>query len=723
MKNYKLISALLSAFLISACTSEPDDDLQDSIVEATPDTVGALVPSALFDPSNSIIPFPNNLLFSGTLDGTLNIPVADESDLSDPQVALNALDGFSTVAPMSSEFSTSIDPATVNGTSVRVYEVTLLGPGEAVDIIDDQLTFGLPGSGADYYATLSSVDPSQSTVVILPLTPLAEQSSYMVVITDDLMTTGGVPFGPSVTYRLIKNLPDPLVFGDPTLPGALQSLDMDELDSFEKLRKIVNDSETAAAAFPGSVPGPIETSDIITSWSFTTQSIGDVLTQVQADIRGVGTPPATTLVDSGTDSPRTGATGFTGADIYVGTLEVPYYLTAATGVNDETPLDSFWKGAAGSFLTQFNTTAIATSTQTIPLMVSVPKSAQPPGGYPIVIYQHGITTNRATLLAVADAFANAGLAVAAIDLPMHGLTANDTGPTAPFYNLLGITERTFDLDLVTQDPVTGDITAEIPDGVTDTSGRHYINLKNLLNTRDNLRQSVSDLFALTYAVDNLVAGGSSFNNADIYFLGHSLGAIVGMTFAEIETNVNDAVFAMGGGSLPKILDGSAAFSPSIVAGLAANGVVKGTPDYESFLGAAQTVVDSGDPVNYAVDLAAKGQGILFFEIVGGNSSPSDLVVPNTVPDGNDSSNTVPAPLAGTEPILALMMLEQLDDDRNLANQQISAKFNAGSHSSLLDPSVDLAVTTEMQSEMAGFLASGGFLFNVTDMSVLAAPPP
>jgi pimeloyl-ACP methyl ester carboxylesterase len=734
MKNYKLISALLSAFLISACTSEPDDDLQDSIVEATPDTVGALVPSALFDPSNSIIPFPNNLLLSGSTDGTLNIPVADDTDFSDPQVALNAIDGFSTVAPMSVEFSTTIDPATVNGTSVRVYQVTLSGPGGAVVNPASPATDPIPlAFGVDYLATLSSVDPSQSTVAILPLIPLPEKTSYMVVITDDLMTTSGEPFGPSVTYRLIKNLPDPLVFGDPALPGALQDLDMDELASFESLRQLINVSEATVAAFDGA----IEVSDIIVSLSFTTQSIGDVLTQVRTDIRG-GAVPIIGLVDSTTDSPFTGAPMFTGADIFVGSLQVPYYLTAASGINDPTPLDSYWQGPGGenlggSILPTPVLSPALSSTETIPMMLSIPHAPPPLNGYPVVIYQHGITTNRATLLAVADAFANlsaigSGYAVIAIDLPMHGLTGNETNGTEAFKTAF---ERTFDVDLVTQDATTGAITAEIPDSVTDTSGRHYINLRNLLNSRDNIRQAVSDLFTLTYAIEgldalNLVADNCNpctFDESNIHFIGHSLGAIVGTTYTAIEQNANanlqDSVFVFGGGGVAKTLDGSATFGPSIAAGLAANGVIKGTPDYESFLGAAQTVVDSGDAINHAADLAANGEGILYFEIVGGGGSPSDLVVPNTVPDGNDTSNTVPAPLAGTEPVLALMNLTQTNTNVLGPNAQISVKFTAGEHGSLLDPTPAPAVTTEIQGEAALFIGLGNLV--ITDGSNIAAP--
>jgi len=484
--------------------------------------------------------------------------------------------------------------------------------------------------------------------------------------------------------------------------------------ALEPLRQLVNASVTTLLAYDGS----LTSAGLVMSWSFSTQSIGNVLSAVRTAIRGGGVP-ATTLFDSGSDSPL-GA-----ADLYVGTLEVPYYLTAASGINDPTPLGSFWQGAGGTNLTRFNTAAVATSTETIPMIVSVPKSAQPAGGYPIVIYQHGITTNRATVLAVADALANGGMAAVAIDMPMHGLTGNETNGTEAFYGQPApVTERTFDLDLVTQD-AAGNITASVPDGTTDTSGRHYINLTNLLNSRDNLRQSVSDLFALTYAIDNLTdtgIGTLAFDNSQIRFLGHSLGAIVGTVFGALEPEVNSTVFAMGGGQVAKILDGSAAFGPSIAAGLAANGVNKGTPDFESFLGAAQTVVDSGDAINYAIDLEAKNEGILYFEIVGGNSSPSDLVIPNRVPDGNDSTGTVAAPLAGTEPIMALMGLTHVATNQGpLSGLTLSVKFVAGSHSSLLDPSVDLAVTTEMQTQMATFLATDGSFFSVADPSVLLAP--
>ena len=55
------------------------------------------------------------------LDGTLNIPVADPNNPADPRVALNELDGFSTVAPVTARFSGAVDADTLKaGRTVRV---------------------------------------------------------------------------------------------------------------------------------------------------------------------------------------------------------------------------------------------------------------------------------------------------------------------------------------------------------------------------------------------------------------------------------------------------------------------------------------------------------------------------------------------------------------------------------------------------------------------------
>jgi dienelactone hydrolase len=379
---------------------------------------------------------------------------------------------------------------------------------------------------------------------------------------------------------------------------------------------------------------------------------------------------------------------------------------------------------------------VVKSTETIPLILTTPKlggacgNTVPVDGWPVVIFQHGITRNRGDVLGVADSLAQACMAAVAIDIPMHGIAGTETNGTADF-RVPGL-ERHFDLDLVTQD-ADGNITAAVPDGFIDASGTHFVNLKNLLNTRDNLRQAVSDLFVLVDAIEEgaVTDGANPLDATRIYYYGYSLGSIAGTVFIAMEPNVRDSVLVFGGVGVAKILDGSFELGPSLSAGLAANGVIKGSADYETFLGAAQTVFDSGDAVNFS-SLATASRGILFHEMVGGNSSPSDQTVPNTVPDGNDTTGTVPAPLAGTEPQLALMGLTQVNATISGAvDLKVVTKFNSGYHGSLLDngllpisdPLADPVVTTEIQTQAATFFATDGQTLLVTDDSVLLAPAP
>jgi pimeloyl-ACP methyl ester carboxylesterase len=501
--------------------------------------------------------------------------------------------------------------------------------------------------------------------------------------------------------------------------------------TLDALRSVVNPSEAALVAADTEITSP----DVILHWTFSAQSITDVLAATRTQNRGFTFTPLVT----GFQPTKVADSPLGAADIHVGALEVPYYLTASDTSSspsvDPTALGSYWQGPGNTHMSYLvgNVTPVATSTEVIPMLVSIPKavgacaSGMPGSGWPVVIFQHGITRTRSDMVAIADAMAGACLAVVAIDMPMHGITGNETDGSQLFRDTVN-GERTFDLDLVTQD-ANGSITAQVPDGVIDTSGRHYINLSNLLNTRDNVRQSASDLFTLVHAIESgaITDTVNMLNENSIYLLGHSLGAIAGTPFLALESSVTDAALAFGGSGIAKILDGSASFGPELAAALlAVAGLEKGTPDYEAFVGAAQTVIDSADPGNHAVDAVSSNnnRGVLFFEIVGDGTpeNPSDLVVPNRVPDSNDTSGTVAAPLAGTEPLLSLMGLTQFNSSTTGTDLKVVTKYTSGTHSSLLDPTPNPAVTTEIQTQAANFFASDGAALVVTDSSVLQAPP-
>ncbi|MEZ5583895.1 MAG: hypothetical protein R3F37_15170 [Candidatus Competibacteraceae bacterium] len=149
-------------------------------------------------------------------------------------------------------------------------------------------------------------------------------------------------------------------------------------------------------------------------------------------------------------------------------------------------LSTRWRGVNDSAVTRYNPQPIASQSLTIPVLATVPNASsgqsKPPGGWPVVIFQHGITQDRTNVLAVADTLASAGFAAIAIDLPLHGITDTEN----PFY--AGPLERTFNVDLVNNEAGA----PEGPDGMIDGSGTHYISLTSSLTTRDNVRQGVTD---------------------------------------------------------------------------------------------------------------------------------------------------------------------------------------------------------------------------------------
>jgi pimeloyl-ACP methyl ester carboxylesterase len=685
---------------------------------------------ASFDPSKGVVPFPNNLLLSGTTDLTLNIPVADPTAPSaGPTLAMNALDGFSTTAPWSTSFSTPIDPASlVGGSSVRVFQVKLSGPGGGVVGIERELS-----SPADFVVAPAPSDASGRTVAIVPTRPLQQMTSYMAVLTDGIKDSGGHNVRGSLVYQLAKRA-SPLCANNTSLIAALPAATACAL---EPLRLLVNTQEAAAAS------AGVNASSIALSWVMTTQNITAPLLARRSVIEQ--SPPAkTTIAPTGKTLGDLGLGLPPVADIYVGTIDLPYYLDAPSESAPAAPLSGSWQAAPGAYVPPFdqagldptstnvtvaNPLAVAKSTQSAPLLLTVPNEAsgktKPAAGWPLVIFQHGITRNRTDMFAVAGTLAAQGFAVIAIDLPLHGVTDENN----PFYigntpfAALGARERTFDLDLV--DNATG---APGPDGVIDSSGTHYINLTSLLTSRDNLREGVVDLLELSHAVQGMhYSPGTDFDTAKVRFVGQSLGSIVGLNFLAIDPNVKAGVLSVPGGGIARLLDASPTFGPRIHAGLAAAGIEQGTPLYDTFMAATQTVIDSGDPINFAGNntllltqynedntVAQYGKSLLVQEVVGGGDVLPDQVIPNRVAG---------APLSGTEPLIAALQLYPISKSVQLSTNGVqgAVRFLEGEHGSLLDPTDFPAATQEMQGEMASFIATGGNAVQVSNPSILWKP--
>jgi hypothetical protein len=729
-----LLLALSSSLLLSACGGGSNSS---RAVNAPPAVNGDGNPTtgvitARFDPANAVVPFPTNLLLSGTTDLTLNIPVANPANYTDPAVAMNALDGFSTTAPWSTTFSTPPKASTViPGVTVRMFEVTLNQPGGAVTGIVRELA-----APQEFVAVMAPSDTTGRTLAIVPTAPLQQLTSYMVVLLGNgghlnpgalpsITDAAGNDITPDTTYFLAKRT-NPLCTGgkstDPLLPNATAC-------ALEPLRQLTNLQEYAVDVFDQASTDQ----RIVLSWVATTQSITPVMQAVQARVDQSPAPTAH-LAPIGRNLSQINPALPPVADVIVGVLAVPYYLNAPSASNPVAELTGFWQAAPGAYIppfngfgldptstnvTVYNPFPVATSTQVIPVLMTVPNAnsgkTKPATGWPVVIFQHGITRVRTDMFAIAGALAAQGFAVVAIDAPLHGIT----DPTNPFYRNQLLTgtpgaglitgERTFDMDFENNDGSACAGGAPIcPDGHIDDSGVHFINLASLLTSRDNLRQASSDLMELTRAIPTMsYTGGADFDGSRIEFVGQSLGSIIGTAFIAMEPHVNVGVLNVPGGGVVRLLDGSPAFGPSIHAGLAAAGLTQGTPTYDAFMVAAQTTVDSGDSINFAFATAAKS--ILAQEVVGDSTHPSDQVIPNNVPG---------APLSGTDPLIAALGLTTLTQTTPAASIRGVVRFTQGSHGSLLDPTSSPAVTVEMQTEMASMIASGGQLVVIANPSVI-----
>lgn len=643
-------------------------DFDASQTDAQNNYSPALAP--LFDPANGIIPSTNDLLFRGSTDGTLNIPTTNLPAAQLPLYdALNSLDGFALTAPITAAFSNVMDASTVKiGSSVYVYEVKKDLATGAVQSIEKELT------AADIFATTTA---DGKTLVLVPLKPLSESTSYMVVLTNSIKDKAGKTAASSSSYLLAK---------------ATQSLAGTPYAALEPLRQLIGTQEAAAVA------KGVAKARIILSWTFTTQSVTPVLQAAVSQAKA-----GKMLMSPALGTTQTFSSSLRGkANVHIGSLALPYYLKA------KAPLTSYWQGTGNSNLTRYNPAPKRQSTQTVPVLMSVPNAtslagATPPAnGWPVIIFQHGITRSRLDMLAIADTMADAGFAVVAIDLPLHGITES-TNPLKADINpaFANDVERTFNLDL--RNNSTG---ATGADGMIDSSGSYFINLTSLRTSRDNIRQGMSDLTVLRKSLAGMQSASAiPLDTSKVGFVGISLGSIVGTGYLSQEAKATPATLAVPGGGIARLLDGSETFGPAIQQGLAASGIVKGTSAYDTFMAVAQWVIDPADPIVLGQKAAAK-HPIHMMEVVGVNGVGSDNVIPNRVAG---------APLSGTEPLISIMGLKSITQT---GTPDGVVRFTEGAHGSLLDPTSSLAATTEMQAETAVFQAKRGTAIPVFNPAVV-----
>jgi hypothetical protein len=728
MKRQHLAALFAAAAItLGGCASSVSDDDGDRDLNATDPTSGNLNPGGgatpvntgfrpLFQPAFGVFPYPYDAYFAGSTDGTLNLPASPFNPVTFVQTGRtasepvqNALDGFSTTTHLTVRFEGAVNLASVTAANLVVLQVTT-----------DTATKGVTGlvrplaPGTDYSVSLAAEAGANGTVLnINPLRPLAAKASYLVLLTNGITSSAGAAASADTDFATIRNqIISEFSARPPTAPPAPAACTPLTNATLRSLCQLTSTHFLVARA------AGLNLANVVLSFSFSTQAINDTLAVLAAAPLS-GTDGTVVLQNTGLTTAQVlpGSPGL--ARLYAGTIRVPYFLTPPSPTAPTAPLNNYWVAAGppavpsldqtSRLLTRFNPVPARVATLDIPLLLTVPAVGGPgPNGWPIVLFQHGTPRTRADALLVADSFAARGIAVIAIDLPLHGIT-----PTDAFAALRQAgRERIFDLDLVSN--TTG---AAGPDGVIDETGTHFINLANLLVSRDNTRQAVSDIVTTLKAIPNIDFNGNGTPDFDpnrIHVVGYSLGAIVSTTVLGVTSIPRASGLPMGAVGLTETLRQSDFYGPRINAGLAAasgGALVPGTTLYNNWFRDAQTAVDSADGINYTGTVNAGGRPIYVGYVVGGAPNPAggiwgpDPTVPNSRTQVLTQLLNLPVrSAAGTAAVTA---------------PGVQVRFNQGIHNGYLDPRPAPAMTFEMQSQIAEFISNNGTALTIGNPAVIA----
>jgi hypothetical protein len=167
--------------------------------------------------------------------------------------------------------------------------------------------------------------------------------------------------------------------------------------------------------------------------------------------------------------------------------------------------------------------------------VFLPATPAPFGGYPVIIYGHGLGDNQfGAPTYAAGSWAAKGFATLAMEITGHG------------YGPLGQTQVTATTGPSVFIPTPGrgvQLSPSAPIGATDGCI-----LPTALATRDCSRQTAVDLAALVLTIKNTHGLGLNLNSSKIYYVGQSFGAFYGTLAEAVEPGLGAGTLNDGGGT-------------------------------------------------------------------------------------------------------------------------------------------------------------------------------
>lgn len=589
---------------------------------------------ALIDSGAGVVPLPIDLLRTDA-DGT----VINNPAFGPAAAGLDTLDGFSTTAMLLAQTGGPINAGTVNGANVFLYKLGGAAP-ERVPELKHQLGLAQGGDptanpfASGYVAQPDEISPPcpapltgrcATTIGLQPavtaptpvgnvyLPPLAENTTYAVVITKRVLDVTGAGLARTSVAKILLGTSQPLVVGGVSqIPGV-------SADTATVLQTMRADLAPVMAALPAGTTA----ADVALAYTFKTQSITATSLQLSA---------APYLIESQAGGPGVPAAVFAVTSVEAVTPPAPIPNAAGTFEITFNSLDGIDK-TTGAFRPTLPTdiatdpAALLTSLKALvvtPLPANVPLCAPPfPAGTScakVVLVGHGLGGSRETLYAVADSLAARGFIAVATDFPLHGARAwckadaecGAGGTCALFPGGAGQGDAT----------PPGTCSAGAP--ISQISGQFFISA-NFFRIRDAFRQNLIDQSALALAMARPPAPQAPQPAQDarallglpanvlidptaVRYEGNSLGALSGMSVLATNPRFDRGAMATGGATLVGFFtDFQSAYAPLVDGVFAGIGIPRDqvatnptvAANYLRTLNVAKWIVDPADPANYA----------------------------------------------------------------------------------------------------------------------------
>ena len=485
-------------------------------------------------------------------------------------------------------FSDDVDMATVTDSTVVMYQRTKQGT-PVTDHDAGPVTI-LPSTALRFDKDNCTAAPAQiHAITIVPKVPLEQRSTYTVALLSGIKTTAGKDYLPSFTWALVRQSTDPVTLADgcdyanptsctvvsdktPLTPGSDANgngvPDVVELVGLDQLWK----AHAQALALLDPTVGN-DRSKILVAWEVTTQTTTDPLDPAVAGspasmlnssvgllgisslVTANGLPNATALIEgfllraglAQTPQQAAAMCGQIGCDnvgdVVAGGLAVSSYQThvmnAYSGASD---VPGPWSDPVNPMMQDGFVTPETGMAGVISALAFIPKGPPPAGGWPTVVFGHGLGSQKESLFVFGPQLASAGFASVAIDFVDHGSRAVRTSADASL-GCAGHCSATTATMCGHDTDCPNTETCVLPAFGTSTTQCFAPFLStDLAATRDNIRETILDLQRLAKALKacgTTGCGPLQVDPAHIEYTGISLGGIIGSTTTAVSARHQD----------------------------------------------------------------------------------------------------------------------------------------------------------------------------------------